>query len=188
MDYYSWQEFLKIDKSLFNIIITLGDVDIMFLKSLKKNFADKRVVGIHGNHDYLGDLEHFGIENIHGKTVKIDDIKISGLEGCLNYKNHPLLHTDEEIVDVISKLDTNSDIIISHNSPLGVHDGENITHRGYLGLREYIEKYQPKYCVHGHQHINETTKVDNTTIISVYGGTILDLENGEINHVLKILH
>ena len=77
VDFFTWQDFLKIDRNKFDIIITLGDIDIMFLQSLTKKFPNKRIIGVHGNHDYIGDLEYLKIENMHGKSIKTDNIVIN---------------------------------------------------------------------------------------------------------------
>lgn len=185
VDYFSWQNFLQIDESKFDIIITLGDIDIMFLKSIKDIFKNKKIIGVHGNHDYEGDLEYCNIENIHGKSIKFKNIIISGLGGCLKYKEHPLLYTDREVVNIIENFNINSDIIASHNSPLGIHDNQNITHRGFWGLKEYIKENNPKYCIHGHQHKNQITKYENTVVIGVHGGIILDFKTGKIELILN---
>ena len=186
VDFFTWQNFLKIDTNKFDIIITLGDIDIMFLQLLTKKFPNKRIIGVHGNHDYIGDLEYLKIENIHGKSITTDNIVISGLEGCLNYKKNPLLHMDEEINNVIKNLNSDTDVIISHNAPLGIHDKEDIAHRGYKALREFIEKNSPTFCVHGHQHKNIITEYEGTKIIGVYGGVILDTKTKEIINVIEI--
>lgn len=186
VDYFTWQSFLKLDKCSFDIIITLGDIDIMFLQSLVENFSEKEIVGVHGNHDYNGDLEYFNINNIHGKSTSKDGVVISGLEGCLPYKKSLLLHADEDIEGTIKNIDPNTNIIISHNSPFGIHDKEGIVHRGYKALREFIEKNNPEFCIHGHQHQNIITEYGKTKIIGVYGGIVLDTETNEIRRVINL--
>ena len=156
----------------------------MFLQSLKNKFINKKILGVHGNHDYFGDLEYSGIKNIHGKSVKCKDLIISGIEGCLEYKSgNKLLHTDEDISQVVNNINIDTDIVVSHNSPLGIHDKEDLAHRGYSALKSYIEKYNPSYLVHGHQHINNVTTHKNTTIIGIYGGVILNTKTGNMEHL-----
>ncbi|MDF2880087.1 MAG: hypothetical protein K0R54_644 [Clostridiaceae bacterium] len=51
---------------------------------------------------------------------------------------------------------------------------------------DYINKNSPKYCLHGHQHINKISKYNETYIIGVYVGVILDTKNGEISAIMHI--
>ena len=37
--------------------------------------------------------------------------------------------------------------------PLGVGDGDDIAHRGFEAFLELIDKYHPKYLIHGHTHL-----------------------------------
>ena len=186
VDYFTWQNFLKLDKYSFDIIMTLGDIDIIFLQSLVENFSEKEMFGVHGNHDYNGDLEYFNINNIHEKSISKNKVTISGLEGCLPYKKSSLLHTDEEIRRAIKNIDPNTNIIVSHNSPFGIHDRESSSHRGYKALRDFIEKNNPAFCIHGHQHQNIITEHGKTRIIGIYGGIILDTENSKTKQVINL--
>lgn len=156
----------------------------MFYKSISENFQDKTILGVLGNHDCLGDLEYYGLTDIHGKSVKSGDLTICGVEWCVRYKKADFpLHTQEEIIDLCSKLGK-CDIILSHNSPKGIHDRDDIAHEGYEGLIQYIEKHQPKYCLHGHQHKDIVSEYKGTKVIGVYGGIILNTDTGEITKVL----
>lgn len=187
VDYRSWQEFLQIDKEKIDTIITLGDMDIVFIQSLQKNFNDKLIFGVQGNHDCVGDLDYLGITDLHGKTVQINDLTIAGVEGCVKYKyeKDTPIHTQEEIVELCKNLQP-SDIIVSHNSPYDIHDKPGLAHEGYEGLLNYIDKNHPKYCIHGHQHKRIATKYDDTIVLGVYGAIILDTITGEIETVLEI--
>lgn len=186
VDYYEWQKFLKIDKSSFDAILLLGDIDIMFLKSLKGNFPNDIMLGVLGNHDNFGDLEYFDIINIHGRTLDMGNLSIVGVEGCLKYKqeNAPL-HSQEEISNMLDKISA-KDILMSHNSPYGVHDKEDLAHSGYIGVSEYIKNNKPKCCIHGHQHKNIITEYEGVMVIGVYGGVILDVDTMDIEYVLNI--
>jgi len=187
VEYRSWQQFLKIDHDKFDIIVTLGDFDIIFIQSLQNNFKEKRILGVLGNHDCVGDLEYLNILDLHNKTVEIDKVTIAGIEGCVKYKyeKDTPIHTQEHIIDLCKTLKP-ADIIISHNSPNGIHDKPGLAHEGYYGLLDYIDKNNPKYCVHGHQHRCRLTKYENTYVVGVYGGIILDTINCNIENVLEI--
>lgn len=187
VDYEVWRKFLSIDHSTFDVIWILGDIDIMFLKSISENFKDKQMLGVLGNHDYLGDLEHYQIGNIHGKQALMRDLSLIGIEGCIRYKkgNDMPLHSQEEITNLLELLPY-SDIVLSHNSPKGIHDKLDIAHEGYEGLIHYMDKHKPKYVLHGHQHKNIRSKYKESEVIGLYGGFIFDTNTGKFEKVLDL--
>jgi uncharacterized protein len=188
VDYFKWREFLTIDHARFDAVLLLGDIDIMFLKSITENFTDKPIAGVLGNHDYKGDLEYYEISNLHGKVKEVGTCKILGVEGCVRYKKRDSetpLYEQEEIRELLETL-SYADIVASHNSPKGIHDRAGIAHEGYEGLIEYMNTHSPRYVLHGHQHINQRTSHENTIVIGMYGGLIFDTDTGETELVLDL--
>lgn len=185
-DWYKWQSFLQIDRSRFDIIFLLGDIDIMLLESIKKNFADVPMLGVHGNHDYPGDLSHFEILDVHGKVATFKETRFLGVEGCVRYKSGEApIHEQEEITALLQAMPP-VDIVLSHNSPRGIHDKPDTAHVGYKGLRSYIDRHAPKYVFHGHQHGNQRTMVGQTEVINIYGGVLFDMESGQLEQILDV--
>lgn len=186
--YDTWQEFLTIDKNTFDVIATLGDIHGIYLRQLRDNFPDKRIFGVLGNHDEKGKFSHYDIEDIHGKAIDVNGFKIAGIEGSFKYKDNKKfpLYEQSEINDICMRIEK-TDIIISHNSPMGIHDSSDdvgdLAHLGFVGLLEYIKEKSPKYCIHGHQHINKTTNYLGTKVIGIYGGSILDVNTGQIEQI-----
>lgn len=77
---------------------------------------------------------------------------------------------------IISNNMEKADILISHTSPYGIHQKDTDVHCGLLGIKEYIDKYNPKVNLHGHQHKKEITILDNGTyVIGVYGISIIEI-------------
>jgi len=67
------------------------------------------------------------------------------------------------------------DIFIAHNSPKGVHERDQDIHQGFDAFNDYIERANPLYFIHGHQHTNMLSQINNTRILSVYGEKALEL-------------
>ena len=44
------------------------------------------------------------------------------------------------------------DILISHSPLFGLHDGEDMAHRGFQALRRLARRFRPRYLLHGHRH------------------------------------
>ncbi|TFG48878.1 MAG: hypothetical protein E4H33_03395 [Anaerolineales bacterium] len=68
------------------------------------------------------------------------------------------------------------DVFLAHNSPWDVHERDKDIHQGFEAFRNYIERVQPRYFFHGHQHVNETMVMGKTQVVGVYGETELDLD------------
>ncbi len=56
-----------------------------------------------------------------------------------------------------------------------LNDGEDLPHRGFQAFRDLLDKYKPKYFLHGHVHLTynwqqqrECTYNDATTVINAY--------------------
>ena len=61
------------------------------------------------------------------------------------------------------------DIFISHNSPRGIHERDTGIHQGFDAFLDYIDKFQPAYFLHGHQHCRDISYRGRTCIMGVYG-------------------
>lgn len=163
----------------FDMCIVLGDIDIMSLEVIKDIAGDKVVIGVHGNHDPSEILLKSGIEDIHCLNKDVNGVRFVGFSGCLPYKQEEniYLYSQMQCSMMLDNWVDSADIIISHNSPYGIHDKDDFIHTGYKGIEEYILKHNPKYCIHGHQHINKVTVMDNgTKVIGVYGISIIDID------------
>lgn len=114
--------------------------------------------------------------NLHNNLIEINGIKLLGFSGCLPYKrmNEVYLHSQLECSVLLGYADK-ADVFISHNSPFGIHDDQsNFAHTGYKGIVEYIDRVNPKLVLHGHQHINEVTYLENgTCVVGVYGARLI---------------
>lgn len=54
---------------------------------------------------------------------------------------------------------------------------ETKVHSGLIGIGDYIERVHPKINLHGHNHIRQITRHNNTVIRCCYGVEIIDTEN-----------
>ena len=67
------------------------------------------------------------------------------------------------------------DILVTHAPAFELNDGEDLPHRGFEAFRDLLDKYRPKYFLHGHVHLTynwqqkrECTYNDTTTVINAY--------------------
>lgn len=181
-----WKQFLAIEPWRFDAVLLLGDIDILLLQSIKENFKNKPMIGVLGNHDYPGDLQYVGIPDIHGKRARMKGWTFLGVEGCIRYKaGEAPLHEQDEITNLLRSM-PEVDIVLSHNSPKGIHDKPDAAHVGYEGLLAYMDEFAPAYLFHGHQHRNSVTRYKETQVIGVYGGILFDTDVDKTERVLEV--
>jgi Icc-related predicted phosphoesterase len=73
------------------------------------------------------------------------------------------------------------DIFVTHAPPRGIHDREDLPHRGIDAFRWFISTFKPAYHFHGHVHIYRPDDIvesmlDQTRVINTFGfrETVID--------------
>ena len=73
------------------------------------------------------------------------------------------------------------DIVLTHSPAKGYGDGEDYAHRGFECLLPLVDRYRPRYLVHGHVHMNYGADMPRvhqrgaTTIINAYERYVLEI-------------
>ena len=73
------------------------------------------------------------------------------------------------------------DILLTHSPAYGINDQEDIHHSGFKVFNTILDKYEPKYFIHGNVHLNYgkgIKRVDtykNTTIINAFERYTLEI-------------
>lgn len=160
-----------------DVVVTLGDLEMSQIRSLEN--VDLPKLGVYGNHCSGMYMPELGIENMHMKIKEIQGVVFGGFEGCVKYKESSAkMYTQEEASAMLSVL-PKVDIMLVHCPPYGVNDDPTeISHTGYVGLREYVEREKPKYLFHGHTYPKENelvTLLGNTKIIYIFGSKIIEI-------------
>ena len=84
------------------------------------------------------------------------------------------MYTQEQVHDLLVDFPA-VDIFIAHNSPRGIHERDTLNHQEFDAFLGYIDRTQPAYSLHGHQHCNQITYRGKTCIIGVYGGRLVNV-------------
>ena len=155
-------------------IVTLGDLDAWSLDALRGFDGPK--LGVYGNHCdgvYMRDL---GIINLHGRAGRLRGVRYGGLEGCIAYKPIGLhLYTEQQVDGILSDMPP-VDVMVCHSPPRGINDEEGRAHRGFIALREYVERTCPQMLLHGHTAPRELVhRFGDTQIVYVKGHAMIDL-------------
>lgn len=172
----------------YDLILSCGDLKASYL-SFIVTMARCPVLYIHGNHDTgYSRKPPEGCDCIEDQLVEYNGLRILGLGGCRRYRPGDHQYTEKEMRKRIRKLrfklwwHKGVDIVIAHAAPYGIGDDNDIAHRGFEAFVELIEKYQPKYFLHGHIHMNygqniqRIKQVGDTQVINVYERYELDID------------
>lgn len=169
-----------------DLIISCGDLPPQYLSFLATFFVGP-VLYIYGNHDdcYL-DTPPDGCTCIDGQVYEFEGIRIAGLGGSMRYRHGNFQYTERQMLFRTMKLQyqicrhRGLDILISHAPAYGINDGEDLPHMGFRCFHRLLEKYRPRYFVHGHMHFsyNHSQKrismYQDTTIINACERYVLE--------------
>lgn len=138
--------------------------------------AGKKVLFIPGNHDSFATAdflaEIYGIKNIHGYSVKYDEI---GIFGCGFANIGPNQISEKEIFDTLKKGNDSikylkKKIMMTHVHPAKtkMEKFSNFV-KGSDGVRKAVEEFKPDLlvCSHVHEAQGIEEKIGNTRVINV---------------------
>lgn len=146
----------------YDLCCCLGDITYSDYEVILKYVPIEKIVAILGNHDGFDVLKYYGLNDLNGKIVNVNGIRIGGIQGSYRYKNEDFpSFTHEESIKFLDKMDE-VDILLSHSGPfLGYKTNE--VHNGLKGITEYLYKNNVPYNIHGHNHQNIDTYMRNGT-------------------------
>jgi Icc-related predicted phosphoesterase len=183
-----WDYYTPGKLKAYDLIFSCGDLKASYL-SFIVTMARAPVLYVHGNHDTgYSRKPPEGCDCIEDQLIVYNGLRILGLGGCRRYRPGDHQYTDKEMRKRIRKLrfklwwHKGVDIVIAHAAPYGVGDDSDVAHRGFEAFVDLIEKYQPKYFLHGHIHMNygqdiqRVKQLGATQVINVYERYELDID------------
>ncbi len=186
---YLWDFFEKSKLEGIDLIISCGDLKASYLSFLA-TLSSVPVLYVHGNHD--GRYETNPPEGcicIEDDIYVHNGVRILGLGGSQLYNYGPHQYTERDMRKRVRKLwkkllrHKGFDILVTHSPAYQFNDGEDLPHRGFQVFNRLIEKYQPKYFIHGHMHTTYDWRLkmkrkipynEHTTAVLAYERYILD--------------
>nr|WP_319490373.1 metallophosphoesterase [uncultured Desulfobacter sp.] len=170
-----------------DLTISCGDMAPEYLRFIR-NRLDTPLYYVKGNHDirYTPDSVR-GCQNLHGRVVTVGDLKIMGLEGSMWYNGGPNQYTEAAMRKQIFRMGFTLwrkkpiHMVITHAPPLGIHDSEDLCHKGFDVFNRLISRLRPDYFIHGHIHQayerfeDRMTLSGTTKIINTCGHTIIEI-------------
>ena len=184
---YYWDYYQPGRLSDIDLILACGDLKSNYLSFLV-TMGRARVLYVHGNHDQTYDrTPPEGCDCIEDQLVTVNGLRILGLGGSAAYSGGDHQYTERQMARRIRRLRFRLwraggvDIVVTHSPAQGYGDAEDYAHRGFECLLDLIDKYHPKYMVHGHVHMNygaqrpRVLQRGDTTIINAYERYILEI-------------
>ena len=182
------------------LVLSCGDLPFYYLEYIV-TVLNVPLVYVFGNHDHVL-ITEWGEEiraprgciNAGGRVVEVKGLLIGGLEGSYRYRPHvPHQYTEWEMRWQMARMEPRLllnrltkgrylDILLAHAPPWGIHDGTDLPHRGFKGFLRFMDRYRPRYLIHGHTHPATADTVPvryrETEVIHVHGYKVLDIEVG----------
>ncbi len=185
-----------------DLILACGDLPDYYLDYIASSL-DAPLYYIHGNHDKVPERPRDGAAvtttsayswavNLHRRRAYYRGLLLAGLEGCRQYNPGARFQYTEAQVRgqvraltallLLNKLRYGRylDILITHAPPRGIHDAEDLPHKGFESYLTLLRRARPLLMIHGHQHVYNrslpTETVYGTTyVLNTYGYRVIEL-------------
>ena len=168
------------------LIVGCGDLRMEYLEFLV-TMMNVPLIYIHGNHDDHFRREPEGCICIDDDVFEYKGLRFVGLGGSIRYKEGKYMFTEREMRSRIRKLwwkirrHKGFDVLVTHSPARHINDFDNVTHRGFECFNELLDRYKPKFFLHGHIHRNYGARIpqvfehDGTTIINATDYCIFEI-------------
>jgi uncharacterized protein len=172
------------------LILSCGDLPPEYLASVREKL-DAPLYYVRGNHDIrYQDAPPVGCVNIHRRRITFQGLRMIGLEGSRWYNGGPIQYRDYQMRQLIWRMTPGLwfkggvDMVVTHAPPRHVHDAEDRCHRGFDSFLTLINRFKPRYFIHGHIHAHfsdpsqRVTRVGHTRVINAFAFHLLEVDHG----------
>lgn len=186
---YLWDYFDKSKIEGIDLIISCGDLNPHYLSFLV-TLSSVPVLYVHGNHDAKYEkVPPEGCICIEDQIYVHNGVRILGLGGSMRYKPGPHQYTEWQMRQRVAKLkfrlwkSRGFDILVTHAPAYQLNDGRDLPHQGFQVFKTLMEKYKPKYFLHGHVHLSygrghkRYDKYQDTHVINAYERCVFEFED-----------
>ena len=181
-DYYSPGKLDGID-----LMLSCGDLKASYLSFLV-TMGRCPLLYVRGNHDNAyAAAPPEGCDCIEDQVFVYNGLRIAGMGGSRKYSDSGNQYTERQMARRLRRLEFRIrkvggiDILLTHAAPRGFGDADDYAHMGFEAFLPFLDKWQPKYLIHGHVHMNyghsipRQMQYKNTTVINAYERYILEL-------------
>jgi hypothetical protein len=121
-----------------DLVVSCGDVYDPLILTAAKACSATQILAVKGNHDLPASFTP-PIVDLHLRVVTLPNgMRIGGFNGSWRYKPRGnFLYSQDEAAALIGQLPP-VDILVTHNSPQGIHERDADVHQGFAALSDYI--------------------------------------------------
>lgn len=183
----------------FDLILGAGDLPYAYLAYLADAFS-ATCLFVAGNHDAALTYDQHGDfmsgprgwQYLSGRAAEIQGFLVAGLSGSINYNPGKPFHYSQSDMWLMAlriapaltlaemRRQRTLDCLLTHSPAEGIGDREDFAHQGFRAMRWLLDRFRPRYHVHGHIHLygNEPARqvYRTTQVINAYGFQIIDTE------------
>lgn len=162
-----------------DLVVSCGDMPAAYLEFIT-SVLSVPLFYVRGNHDEGYRDRPPGGQNLHLSVLHYKGLTFTGIEGCMRYNKGEIQYTDAEVNRMVMgmaprllvprlKSGRAIDILVTHSPPKGIHDRDDLPHRGWKALLTFMDWYRPRYMLHGHVHTYDR----RDTVQTVYNQTVI---------------
>ena len=186
-DAYLWDYYKPGRLNGVDLILSCGDLKPEYLSFLV-TMGRAPVMYVRGNHDGVySKRPPEGCECIEDRLVTFNGLRILGLGGSPVYSGGPNQYSERQMQRRIFRaglpiaLAGGVDILLSHAPARGWGDADDYAHRGFECFNGFIDRFRPRYHIHGHVHLSYGANLPRvlqrgeTTVINACSKDYLEL-------------
>ena len=180
-----------LDRSLLDgidLVLSCGDLPSEYLSFLTC-FTDAPILYVCGNHD-SGYEAHppEGCVCVDGDIYVHQGVRVLGLGGSMRYRPGSNMFTEREMRRRVRRLwwklwrRRGFDILLTHAPARGVGDQPDPAHCGFEIFNRLIDRYHPRFMVHGHVHpqyaalsFQRVRQRGDTQVVNAYKRYVIEL-------------
>jgi uncharacterized protein len=191
-----------------DLVISCGDLPYYYLEYIT-SMLNRPLCYVRGNH--ANQPEHslsgtrfapWGGTNLHRRVLNESGLLLAGIEGSVLYNYGPCQYSQAEMWRMTCLLTPQLflnylrhgrylDVFVSHASPWGIHDLDDLPHHGIKAFRWLIHVFKPRYHLHGHIHVYRSdtiieTQMEHTRVINSFGYHQMNVDVPELRHAALI--
>ena len=184
---YLWDYFEKEKLEGIDLILSCGDLKPQYLSFLA-SFTKAPVLYVRANHDDCYEINPpDGCICIEDSIYNFNGLRIMGLGGSIKYNNGKNQYTQNQMKKRVKRMwfklmrNHGFDILLTHAPAAGFHEGDDRAHKGFDIFSELIDRYHPKFFIHGHVHKDYSRnfvrqdQIGDTTVINGYERFTLEI-------------
>jgi Icc-related predicted phosphoesterase len=172
-----------------DLIVSCGDLPPEYLASIRDRL-DAPLFYVRGNHDIrYRNTPPMGCLDIHRRRITFKGLRFMGLEGSRWYNGGPIQYRERQMRRMVWGMlpglwfKGGVDVVVAHAPPRYVNDAEDRCHRGFKSFVALINRFSPRFFLHGHIHAHFTdpdqrvSRLGETRVVNCFAYHVLEVDH-----------